>query len=338
MLESFGMPLAFSLGITHSLVPPHPGIVGAVGNMAPPERAGSVMAQTMLFGSLLGIPMVLLGWLGPARWWARRQFVTPPSHLSVRHQGEETVASTSFPSFGLSLLVVTLPLILSLTGFVADLLNRLGRLPSWMTQPPFPHGSRPLDWLLLFGHPTMALLVPTLLAFGLLGWRRGLGLHRLSKLAGDALQDVGPIAFLFGAAGGFAQVIQDTGAGQYIAGQATRLPLSPVLVCFVVGVLMRIPLGSATASILIASSLLQGFALRHPGQEVLLILAVGTGVTVMTQPADSGFWMVKEYLNLSVRDVLIRYNACRVVMATLGLGLLLAYEQIGDKLAGWWLG
>jgi H+/gluconate symporter-like permease len=174
----------------------------------------------------------------------------------------------------------------------------------------------------------VALLVPTLLAFGLLGLRRGLGLDRLSRLAGDALQDVGGVAFLFGAAGGFAQVIQDSGAGPSIAGWASRLPLSPVLVCFVVAALMRVALGSATAAILIASSLLQGFARSEPGQEALLVLAVATGVTVMTQPADSGFWMVKEYCNLSVRDVMVRYNACRITMALGGLGLLLAYEQI----------
>jgi H+/gluconate symporter-like permease len=111
-----------------------------------------------------------------------------------------------------------------------------------------------------------------------------------------------------------------------------------VLVCFVVAMLMRIALGSATASILIASSLLQGFARSQPGQEALLVLAVANGVTFMTQPADSGFWMVKEYFNLSVRDVMVRFNACRILMSLAGLGLLLAYEQFGVQLVRWWFG
>ena len=229
----------------------------------------------------------------------------------------------------MSVLIVTLPLVLSLVGFGADLFKRLDRLPPWMTQPLFGRAYPPLDWLMLLGHPTMALLVPTLLAFGLLGLRRGLGLSQLSKLAGDSLQDVGTIAFLFGAAGGFAQVIENSGAGKYIAEQASQLHLSPVLVCFLVAMLMRVALGSATASILIASSLLQGFAQSHPGQETLLVLAVANGVTFMTQPADSGFWMVKEYFNLSVRDVMVRFNACRITMSLAGLLLLLAYER-------WW--
>jgi Gnt-I system high-affinity gluconate transporter len=122
------------------------------------------------------------------------------------------------------------------------------------------------------------------------------------------------------------QVIQDSGAGDYIARQVLRLPLSPVAVAYLVAVLMRVALGSATASILTASALLAGLARSLPGQETLLVLAVATGVTFMTQPADSGFWLMKEYCNLSVRDVLIRLNACRIPMSLTGLGLLLAYE------------
>jgi H+/gluconate symporter-like permease len=65
-----------------------------------------------------------------------------------------------------------------------------------------------------------------------------------------------------------------------------------------------------------------------PGRETLLVLAVACGVTIGTQPADSGFWMIKEYGNLSVRDVVFRFNACRVIMALTGLGTLLIAERL----------
>ena len=51
-------------------------------------------------------------------------------------------------------------------------------------------------------------------------------------------------------------------------------------------------------------------------------------VTVATQPADSGFWMVKEYGNLTTSDVMLRINACRFLMALCGLGILLVAEMI----------
>lgn len=333
----YALPLCFSLAITHSLVPPHPGIVGTVQALGG-ANAGTVMIETILFGSLMGIPLVLIGWYGPGLWWAKRQMVTPPEHmLAAAPPTVEDTPGQKPPSFVLSVLIVTMPLVLSLLGFGAKLLDDLGHLPAWMTEGIDPSVDLPVwlkllqhppvAWLRFLGHPTMALFVPTALALVLLGTRRGMTRQRLSKMTGDALLDVGGIAFLFGAAGGLKQVIQDTGAGDWIAREVIGLSwLTPVAAAYLVSALTRIALGSATAAILTASALLAGVARAMPGQETLLVLAVANGATFMTQPADSGFWMVKEYCNLSVRDVLIRFNACRITMSLAGLGMLLAYE------------
>ncbi len=340
----FVLPLAFSLATTHSLVPPHPGIVGAV-TVLGGGRTGTVMIETILLGTLMGVPIVLVGWFGPGRWWAGRQMVAVPEQLAASNvpAAPAEAGAKPAPSFAASVLVVTLPLLLSLLGFGATLLADSGRLPAWATQPAFAREAGPaalaglahppVDWLKFLGHPTMALLVPTGLAYLLPGMRRGLTRAQLAKTAGDALQDVGSIAFLFGAAGGFKQVIQDSGAGQFIAQQVTQLPLSAVAVAYLVAVLARVALGSATAAILTASALLADVARGLPGQETLVVLAVANGVTFMTQPADSGFWMIKEYCNLSVRDVMLKFNACRITMSLTGLGLLLVYEWLARRFA-----
>ncbi len=321
----FLLPLAFSLGITHSLVPPHPGIVGAVTNIAGEANAGRVMVETIIFGIALSFPLALFGWFGPGRWWAQRQFVTAPENLSA---GTDAREPTVAKSFTLALTIILAPLILSILGFGAKLLQDLSRLPEWMTAAVWGNHST-LDWLQFLGKPTVALLVPTALAFWCYGLRRGWSHAKLAKLTGDALVDVGSMVFLFGAAGGFKEVIVETGVGKYLAGQMMGLPLSPVAIVFCVAGLMRIALGSATASILTASALLADFARSLPGMETLLVLSIACGVTVGTQPADSGFWMIKEYGNLSPRDVMLRVNGCRFLMALAGLGVLLAVEA-------WW--
>ena len=170
------------------------------------------------------------------------------------------------------------------------------------------------------------MLVPTALAFWCYGVRRGLSQKQLAKLTGNALQDIGGMLFLFGAAGGFKQVIEATGAGRVLAGLMLVAP-SPVLVGYLVAALVRMAVGSATASILTASPLLAGLR-RVAGSETLLVLAVACGVTVMTQPADSGFWLVKEYGNLNARTVMVRYNLCRACMACTGLAILLVCERL----------
>jgi len=332
----FVLPLCFSLSTVHSLVPPHPGIVGAVGALK------ADMVQTMIFGTLLSIPIVLVGWFGPGQFWASRQFIALPEHLAGTAEAEANNQRNFRPSFGLSVLIVTMPLLLSTIGFGAELLHNQKLLPDWMT------ARRPVgnavvylvpglegavwysaaDWLFFLGHPTMALLIPTGLASWLLGARAGLNRRQLSTVAEKAIVDVGSMAFLFGAAGGFMQVIKESGAGDYIAQQAIRLPLSPVLIAYIVAVLCRIALGSATAAILTASAVLAGLAHSLPGQETLLVLAVANGVTFGTQPADSGFWLVKEYCNLSVRDVMFKFNPCRMTMSATGILILLAVEAM----------
>lgn len=332
----FLLPLAFGLALPHSLVPPHPGIVGAVQTLGR-ARADRVMVETILFGSLLSLPVALVGWLGPGRWWASRQFVTVPENISPggTEPDPKTVQASSLP---LALTIVLAPLWLSLLGFGGKLLHDLEQLPAWMATPLFARGDlpaplafvghAPLAWLQFLGKPTIALLVPTALSFWLYGIRRGWDQKRLGKLTGDALQDVGTMLFLFGAAGGFKQVIQETGVGTFIAETLYQLPLSPVVGAFLIAALVRAALGSATAAILMASSILVGVADKMPGQETLLVLTVACGVTVMTQPADSGFWMMKEYGNLSVRDVMFKFNFCRIVMALTALGLLLTFQAL----------
>lgn len=344
----FVLPLSFALGTTHSLVPPHPGIVGVVGALAPANSA-TVMIQTILFGSLMGIPITLVGWFGPGLWWARRQMVEPPPQLAggKEKSAADENGAKSRPAFAVCVLIVTLPLVLSLVGFGASLADPPRPASASKTakkdeqkkmdSPPTERrrydwssmlSHSPKDWLLFLGHPTMALLIPTLLAFYLLGVRRGMSGDDIMNSAGRALVDVGSMAFLFGAAGGFKQVIEDSGAGKIIAELMLQLPLSPVALAFVVAALVRAALGSAIAAALLAAGLLAGMVRDLPGYETLLVLAIANGVTFMTQPADSGFWLVKEYANLSVRDVMLPFNLCKMTMAMTGLALLLVYEAV----------
>ena len=118
----------------------------AVNYLTPEGNVRStVMVQTILFGTLLGVPMVLVGWLGPGRLWARRQMVTVPEHLAAPPTpappplvgggvGEGGAARS--PSFAMSLLIVVLPLVQSLLGFGAKLLGDVKQLPEWLTEAP----------------------------------------------------------------------------------------------------------------------------------------------------------------------------------------------------------
>ncbi len=105
-------------------------------------------------------------------------------------------------------------------------------------------------------------------------WTAGQSGQSLNGLTITGLVDGDTQTSLFGAAGGFGAVNGATGAGRVIAEFAAQLPLSRVAVAFVVAALVRIALGSATASILTAAALLKGLADQMPGQETLQVLSV----------------------------------------------------------------
>ncbi len=335
------LPMSFGLSLTHSLVPPHPGIVATVQAFGG-NQAGQVMIESILGGTLLGLSMALVGWFGPGRFWARRQIVLPPPQLAssapIQGPNEQTIAAR--PGLILSLAIILLPLALCVLGFGARLLLDLHRLPSYLTGAWFDGSAlpnfagllkhRPVDWILFAGDPTIALLLSVAVGMVPFGRRLGWGRHDFNKLVSDGLNDVGSMIFLFGAAGGFKQVIQDSGAGLATANLFASLPLSPVMVAFVTAVAVRAALGSATAAHATTSALLAELVVRSGCRASLLVMAVSAGVTCLTQPADSGFWLVKEYGNLSVRDVLVRYNVCRAIMAVVGLAVLMCCER-------WWL-
>jgi len=126
----FLAPMAFSLGITHSLVPPHPGIVGAV-NALGGANSDRIMVETIVFGIALSLPLSLIGWFGPGRLWARYQHVTAPENLSAALDTKEPPVAKSF---AMALMIVIAPLVLSVLGFGAKLLEDMHRPPAPLVQ------------------------------------------------------------------------------------------------------------------------------------------------------------------------------------------------------------
>src|SRR5437588_8803691 len=108
----FALPLIFSTGTMHSLVPPHPGIVGAVQVLSEKaEQPSTIMIQTILYGALMGVPVVLVGWYGPGRCWSRNQFVAAQMSAAAAEENTQVLArpEPKPPSFTLAVLIVTLP-------------------------------------------------------------------------------------------------------------------------------------------------------------------------------------------------------------------------------------
>ncbi|MFL6618176.1 MAG: gluconate transporter, partial [Povalibacter sp.] len=51
----------------------------------------------------------------------------------------------------------------------------------------------------------------------------------------------------------------------------------------------------------------------------LMILAVGAGSVMFSHVNDSGFWMFKEYFNLSLKETLMTWSTMEVIVGVVGI-------------------
>jgi gluconate:H+ symporter, GntP family len=291
----YGMPLAAAMTILHSLVPPHPAPTVAV------QLFGADMGRSIAYGIALSIPLMIFGGIIYGGWIAKR--INPPMP-AVAEQPSTIDTHAAPPNVLTIILLLILPVSLIFFGTVVH---------------------RPaLD---LVGHPFSALLITVLVAMYFLGTRRGLDREQVTKLATDSLGPVATLLLIIAGGGAFKQVIVDCGVAPYAGKLLASTHISPLLVCFITAAGLRAAQGSATVAIVTAAGILAPLMKQFSGYSPeLLVLAVCCGGSSLGHVNDAGFWLVKEYLGLTVSETLRSWTAMKVLASTLGICLLLAAQ------------
>jgi GntP family gluconate:H+ symporter len=293
------LPMAAGLSVVHGLVPPHPAALMAA--MIYKADVG----RTILYGLLVGVPTAWLA--GPL--FAR--FIAPSIQLADENpMAAEFVdhgMERSLPSFSLSLTTILLPVFLMLVGSWSDRFA--------------PAGSMANDVIRLAGNDDMALLIGVLVSFFTLGKMRGFGRETVLRFTNECLAPTATITLLVGAGGGFGRVLQDSGVSHAIISIAMRSHVSLILLAWLTAALVRLATGSATVAMTTAAGIVAPIALQYPGTHPeLLAIATGAGSLIFSHVNDGGFWLVKEYFNLSVPQTLKTWSICETIIAVSGLG------------------
>jgi GntP family gluconate:H+ symporter len=78
-----------------------------------------------------------------------------------------------------------------------------------------------------------------------------------------------------------------------------------------------------------AAGIVAPVALHTPGaRPELLAIATGAGSIVLSHVNDGGFWLVKEYLGLSVPETFATWSACETILSVGGLVLVLVLAAV----------
>ena len=305
-LVRFGLPMVAGLSVAHGLIPPHPGPISAVAILQ------ADLGKTILYSLIVGFPIVLITGAVIAPALAGHSASGAAESPVV---GDDIVPRKAAPSLTVALLTILAPVIFMLLAAIADF---------WL---PTSSTLRLIaDW---FGNPIIAMLIGALFSLWSLARHHGFNKHQMSRLSEEALAPIAAVLLVVGAGGGFSRVLIDSGIGAAVARHATSLNIPPLLLAWLIAALIRIATGSATVAITTGAGLMAPISASNPGlSRELVVLALGAGSLVLSHVNDGGFWLVKEYLKLTVTQTLRTWTILETAISLLALVLVLLLSRI----------
>ncbi|MFE3825027.1 GntP family permease [Streptomyces sp. NPDC059092] len=309
----YAMPLLAGLSMTHAFLPPHPGPVAAAGLFEVD------LGWVILMGAVVGIPAVLAAW-AYAAWIGHRIFVDVPQDMvEAAEEAKAAVAAEQRASgvtpretpvaLGTVLAIIGTPLILILLATFSSIAFDPSTVRSVIE---------------FFGHPFVALTIALLLAYYLLGIRRGWSRGSLETVSTASLKPVGNILLVVGAGGVFGAVLKGSGIADALADTFNDVGLPVIVLAWLISVVLRVAQGSATVAIVttagIVVPLVEGQGLSQP-HLALIIMAISAGSIFASHVNDGGFWMVAKYFGISERDTLKSWTVLETVLSVAGFAV-----------------
>ena len=136
------------------------------------------------------------------------------------------------------------------------------------------------------------------------------------------------LLLVIGGGGAFKQVLIDGGVGDAIKTAFASSSISPLILGWLIAVILRVALGSATVSALTAAGLVLPLMQGAGIDPALMVLSVGAGSLAASHVNDSGFWMFKEYFDLTVKETLLTWTMLETVISVVGLAGVLVLSLV----------
>ncbi len=285
-LMQLGIPLSATLSIAHGYLPPHPAPVVVS------QMYGADINTVFIFGLILSVPAIFVAGILLPKFFTKVS-ATPPPNLFTPQQYENT------PSFGISLVCATIPFILMATSAIFK--------------------NYQIEWLEFIGDPNIALFIAVILSIYLLGIRRGKSMDSLMKNLGDAASSIAMIVLIIAAGGGFKQVLSDSGSANYIRDIALASNFNPIILAWMLAAVIRLVLGSATVATITAAGIMVPIVQTIDVPLEIMVLATGSGSLMFSHFNDIGFWMFKEYYNVSIKQTFMIWTVMECLIGIVGL-------------------
>ncbi|MCR9132770.1 MAG: GntP family permease [bacterium] len=302
----YAFPLLAGLGAAHVFIPPTPGPVAVA------DILNADLGWVIVFGIIAGLPAAIVG--GPifTRFLTKRMQVTAPEPIEEKE-------TTSLPSFGLIVFIIGSPIVLIV-------LNTLLNSPGMAAYSGLDTVRAVFQ---LIGHPFTALIIANLLAWIVLGLKRGSSKETLLDIMTKSMGPAGIIILLTGAGGVFKQMLVNTGAGEMMATFFADKGLGILFFAYISAILIRVLQGSATVAMITAAGLVAPVLVGMSSIEAsLVVIAIAAGATILSHVNDSGFWLVSKYLGLTEVQTLKSWSVATTLISVTGFLMVLVMSVL----------
>ncbi|WP_330181784.1 GntP family permease [Nocardia sp. NBC_01503] len=322
-LVRYVLPLVAGLSMTHAFLPPHPGPVALGGLM------GVSLGWLILVGFICGIPGFVAAGIVWGSWIGKRVMVEVPEEFLVAEANKAaaqahqvTAGKGDGPGTTTAVAVQRPPSVALIGGIIAiPLILILGAtFGSQMLQA----NSQPLEVLTFLGTPAVALLIAVLIAFYVLGIRRGQTVQELGALTSESLRPVGMLLLVVGAGAFFGKVISATGIGSALAETMSAAGLPVIVLAYIISCGLRIAQGSATVAIVTTGGIVAPLVVDHGYSQfslALIAMAIAAGSIILSHVNDGGFWIIAKYFNMTVKQTLQTWTVLETILSVVSFAV-----------------
>ncbi len=294
-----GLPLLASLSVTQGYLPPHPAPLFLV------KQLHADMGLTLLYGIIISVPAIAIS--GGLYGATVKKYTTTPNLFFVAPE----MPASQLPSAGMSITTVLLPIVLIGASAIITPFLTEGFLKSC---------------LLFIGDATISLLITVLFALFSLKIFSANNKQQVNSQFTDAVKEVASLLLIFGGAGALKQVLTDGGVSDIIAQYLQHANMNAYVLGWSIAAIIRVCVGSSTVSGITTAGFIAPMMIGGAINPNLMVLSIGAGSMMFSHVNDTGFWLFREYFQLSLKDTIKTWSVMDTLVSVTGLLGVLVLE------------
>lgn len=306
--------------LTHCVVAPTPGPLAVAGQI------GANVGWFIIYGIIVSLPASLLcGWQYAnalnKKTTSSEKENDKAEIKNLLNNDELLKADPNKPSAGLTLALIAFPIVLIIINSVCSIM--------------LPDGNVVKTIFGFVGNNNVALFIAMLVTGFVL---RKYLVPSVSKSLWNYIDktsdSMGNILMVIGCGNCFGTILQASGLGNALVDLLSKMNIPVILLAFVLAMIIRAAVGSATVAMLTTVSIVGPTAVAMGLSPVTVGLAICVGTVGLTLPTDAAFWLPARYSNLTVKEAFVATTYSTTLASVVGFAVVLVLNAFSGVLPG----